>query len=159
MAQAQDRAAHVLYQSAFCRRCSLRFVGVDPASWEILPNAVDTHAFAPAASSRAPGPFRLLLTGKIGPTTGYRLLNSIEALARARKGGIEADLLVAGEIAPAVRVEADARVEAAGLARIVAGSEAFASSARARAVDRFSLDSWLDRHAAIFERLTGGSGR
>jgi glycosyltransferase involved in cell wall biosynthesis len=37
--------------------------------------------------------------------------------------------------------------------RVLADLPAYASAARARAVERFSLEPWLDRHAELFEEL------
>jgi glycosyltransferase involved in cell wall biosynthesis len=39
------------------------------------------------------------------------------------------------------------------VARVLADLPAYRMAARARAVDRFSLEPWLDRHAELFERL------
>lgn len=100
-------ASHVLYQSEFCRQCALKFLGLRDGAWEILHNAVDTAAFTPA-TERAPGPVRVLLTGKIGASTAYRLIASLEAIAAARRGGFNAELTVAGAIDPDVRAEAEA---------------------------------------------------
>ena len=48
---------------------------------------------------------------------------------------------------PAAEALADA------VARVLGDRERFASAARARAVERFALGPWLDRHAALFEEL------
>jgi glycosyltransferase involved in cell wall biosynthesis len=42
---------------------------------------------------------------------------------------------------------------AAAITRVLADLPAYRAAARARAVDRFSLEPWLDRHAELFERL------
>lgn len=42
---------------------------------------------------------------------------------------------------------------AEAVARVLAERERYSSAARERAVERFSLEPWLDRHAEIFERL------
>jgi glycosyltransferase involved in cell wall biosynthesis len=42
---------------------------------------------------------------------------------------------------------------AEGVARVLAELPAYRAAARARVVDRFSLEPWLDRHAELFERL------
>ena len=44
-------AAHVLYQSEFCKATADRFVGEPKCSWEVLYNAVDTEAFKPRADA------------------------------------------------------------------------------------------------------------
>lgn len=46
-----------------------------------------------------------------------------------------------------------AQAIADGMARIIAGREAFAAAARARATERFDLARWLDRHRAVFTQL------
>ena len=42
---------------------------------------------------------------------------------------------------------------AEALTRVLADLPAFSTAARARAVERFALGNWLDRHAELFERL------
>jgi hypothetical protein len=37
--------------------------------------------------------------------------------------------------------------------RVVADLPRYASAARQRAVERFALDTWLDRHAELFARV------
>jgi glycosyltransferase involved in cell wall biosynthesis len=37
--------------------------------------------------------------------------------------------------------------------RVLAERAVYASAARARAVERFSLEPWLDRHSALFSEL------
>ena len=48
------------------------------------------------APAEKKSPFTFLLTGKIGPDTGYRLTSSIAGLAAARKGGLDVRLVIAG---------------------------------------------------------------
>jgi glycosyltransferase involved in cell wall biosynthesis len=246
MAKVHAAASHVLYQSDFCRRCAERFLGAREGSGEVLTNAVDTARFVPPppgapAIARGPRPFTFLLTGKIGPATGYRLLSSIEGLAAVRRGGLDVRLTVAGAIAapvisaasalaerlgvgaavtflgpyahaqaPAIYQAADAYLMtkhndpcpnvvlealacglpvlhsasggvpelvgeagvglpvpetfddtpvpaagaiAEGMARIIGEHAAMAAAARARAMARFSLAAWLDRHEALFKAL------
>jgi glycosyltransferase involved in cell wall biosynthesis len=38
--------------------------------------------------------------------------------------------------------------------RVLAELPAYASAARARAVERFSLEPWLDRHSELFDELS-----
>jgi glycosyltransferase involved in cell wall biosynthesis len=47
--------------------------------------------------------------------------------------------------------EPDALAEA--VARVLAGREPYAAAARRRAVERFALEPWLDRHAELFAQL------
>jgi len=116
MARAVESASHVFYQSVFCKRAADRFLGTTPASWEILYNGVDTNMFTPAPREPLAGrPLKLLLTGKIGKSTMSRLLSTIEGLAAARKGGIDAVLDVYGFVAPEVMVEASIMIDRLGL--------------------------------------------
>ena len=249
MAVLHAGASHVLYQSDFCRRFAEHFLGRRAGPAEILYNAVDSERFVPrvsgavsaAGAAAAARPFNFLLTGKIGPGTGYRLLSSIEGLAAARRGGLDVRLTVAGAIAapvmaaagalaerlgvratvsflgPYAHVQAPAIYQAAdaylmtkhndpcpnvvlealacglpvlysasggvpelvgeagvglavpetfaetpvpaagaiaeGMARIIREQAPMAAAARARAVARFSLAAWLDRHEALFKAL------
>jgi glycosyltransferase involved in cell wall biosynthesis len=45
---------------------------------------------------------------------------------------------------------------AAAVERVLANRAAYGSAARRRAVERFALVPWLDRHAELFEQLVGG---
>ena len=47
----------------------------------------------------------------------------------------------------------DPHALAEAVTSVVADLPAYRAAARARAVDRFSLGPWLDRHAELFERL------
>jgi glycosyltransferase involved in cell wall biosynthesis len=122
MAAAHRHADHVIYQSEFCRRAALRFLGVEPRAWQVLPNAVDVERFAPRPAGTGPcgGQFRFLVTGKIGPSTAYRLWSTLDGLAVARRGGLDVALTVAGHLDDAVAAEAARRVAAAGLGDAVA---------------------------------------
>jgi glycosyltransferase involved in cell wall biosynthesis len=110
MAKVHAVADHVFYQSEFCRRCAERFLGARSGPSEILYNAVDTSHFTPREDAPRRGHFTFLLTGKIGPSTAYRLTSSIAGLAAARAGGLDVRLRVAGVI--------DAKLEAAARAQI-----------------------------------------
>lgn len=98
MARAHAAADYVFYQSEFCRDCAARFLGARPGRSEILYNGVDTSRFMPGAGKRRDGPFRFLVTGKIGASTAHRLMSSIEGLAAARNGGLDVTLTVAGYV-------------------------------------------------------------
>jgi glycosyltransferase involved in cell wall biosynthesis len=237
-------ATHVVYQSEFCRRCALQFLGARKEGSEILYNAVDTDAFTPSDVPEGDRPFTFLLTGKITAPTGYRLMASIAGLAAARRNGLEVRLLVAGAIdadverkarawadrhavsdaiswlgpyrhtdAPQVYRAADAYLMlkhndpcpnvvlealasglpvlysasggvpelvgsdagvglpvpdtfednpvpdpdaiAEGMAKILAQRDSMGRAARARAVARFDLKSWLIRHEVLFRQLVG----
>lgn len=47
---------------------------------------------------------------------------------------------------------------ASAISGVLAERERFASGARRRAVDRFALAGWLDRHATVFAELVGQDG-
>lgn len=245
MAAAYHAADHVFWQSAFCRLSADRFLGPRAGAGEILHNAVDTRAFAPPPrTERRDGAFTFLMTGKFDRHMAYRPLAAIEALARARRGGLESRLVVAGRMdpelraqleasaarhgvtsavaltgtygqtqAPAIYAAADAYLAltyndacpnavieamacglpvlysnsggtpelvgdeagvpldvepgwdrihvpdstaiAAGMAAVAAGRDAMAAAARARAVARFDIETWLARHDAVFGALLG----
>jgi glycosyltransferase involved in cell wall biosynthesis len=119
MAGAYHAASHVFWQSEFCRRCADRFLGVRAGSGEILHNAVDTERFAPSPPRERSGSFRLLTTGKIDASTGYRLISSINGLAAARRRGLDVTLRIAGTIDDVVARETAALVDRLGLAAAV----------------------------------------
>jgi glycosyltransferase involved in cell wall biosynthesis len=48
---------------------------------------------------------------------------------------------------------------AEGVRRVLADRDTYATAARRRAVERFALEPWLDRHAELFSRLAGGAPR
>lgn len=242
IARVHAAADHVFYQSEFCRHCAARFLGVRSGPSEILYNGVDTSRFTPSAGSRRGGPFRFLVTGKIGVSTAHRLKSSIDGLAAARKGGLDVSLTIAGYVesavldqakrqinqlrlsdavvftgsyahadAPAIYRGADAYLMtkyndpcpnsvlealasglpvlysasggvpelvgsdagvglaiertfdadlvptreaiAEGMAQIIAGRANMSAAARRRAVERFDLQQWLNRHEAVFRDL------
>lgn len=108
MSAAYQLADHVFWQSAFCRRCADQFLGHRDAPGEILFNAVDLSHFSPArATTRTPGPFTFLLTGKIQAHLSYRLEDSIAGLAAAREAGLDAALIIAGVLDTGARQAAD----------------------------------------------------
>jgi glycosyltransferase involved in cell wall biosynthesis len=43
--------------------------------------------------------------------------------------------------------------------RVLGDRETYADAARRRAVERFALEPWLERHAEVFSRLAGGAPR
>lgn len=115
MAAAYHKASHVFWQSEFCRRCADRFLGERRGPGEVLFNATDVSRFSPRTTEPPARPFTLLLSGKIGTSTSYRLTSSIDGLAAARKCGIDAALTIAGAIDAAVEAEARAQVATLGL--------------------------------------------
>ncbi len=228
-------ADHVLYQSAFCKRSADVFLGEPPASWEVLPNAVDVERFTPAVEPPPDGPV-LLLGGD--QTQSYRLELGLRTFARVLAAEPGARLLVTGRLVspaeplldelglrgtvelvgryaqreapqvirrahillhtkvndpcPSAVIEAMACglpvvypasggvVELVGeeagvgvphpdgwgrdeppspealaeaVARVLADLPTYAAGARRRAVERFALGPWLDRHARLFEDL------
>jgi glycosyltransferase involved in cell wall biosynthesis len=234
-----ESAAHVLYQSEFCKRAADEFLGPPSGSWEVLYNAVDVERFTPAESPPAGGPV-LLLGGD--QYQAYRLEVALRTLRALLPAQPAARLLVAGRLAipveplvaelgltgrvevlgryaqrdapelyrrahlllhtkvndpcPSVVIEALAcglpvvyaqsggvpelvgdeagagvphpdsweRDEppspeplAAAVEQVLAGLPRYREAARARAVERFSLPPWLDRHAELFAELVGRS--
>ena len=95
MAALLPLASHVFYQSRFCKDTADRFLGVQPAQWEILHNAVDTERFVPAAS-RPDRPLTLLLGGT--QYARYRVDAALRTLARVRTHVPGARLLITGEL-------------------------------------------------------------
>lgn len=88
-------AAHVFYQSQFCKDTADRFLGVQPAHWEILYNAVDTSRFVPARS-RTARPLTLLLGGT--QYARYRVDSALRTLALVRRTVPHARLLITGTL-------------------------------------------------------------
>ena len=95
-----ERAAHVVYQSAFCKLAADRYLGEPRAGWEILHNAVDTTVFTPAPEPPPGGPV-LLLGGD--QTASYRLETALRTLALLP----DARLLVTGTVFESGRQLAD----------------------------------------------------
>jgi glycosyltransferase involved in cell wall biosynthesis len=228
-------AAHVLYQSEFCKVSADEFLGEPHGPWEVLYNAVDVDRFTPAPAPPVDRPV-LLLGGD--QTQAYRLELALRTVALLP----EARLLVSGrlvsdpepllhELGIADRVELNGRysqeeapalfrrahlllhtkvldpcpslvieamacglpvvypasggtVELVGdnagigvphpadwardrppepealadaVTRVLADRDRFAAAARTRAVERFALGPWLDRHADLFEDLVRAS--
>ena len=95
MASLLPLAAHVFYQSQFCKDTADRFLGVQPERWEILHNAVETDRFVPA-SSRPERPMTLLLGGT--QYARYRVEAALRTLALLKRNVSDARLLVAGAL-------------------------------------------------------------
>lgn len=232
-------ADHVLYQSAFCKRSADLFLGTPGGSWEVLPNAVDTTSFTPAASPPEDGPLLLLGGDQIQGVDRVEL--ALRTLAVLLPEHPDARLLVTGHLAQPIepllselgligKVEITGRYaqhdapalfrrahlllhtqvndscptlvleamacglpvvhpasggtielvgEEAGIAvphplsferheppspeafadavsRTLLRREELGAAARRRAVERFDLARWLDRHAELFAELTSG---
>jgi glycosyltransferase involved in cell wall biosynthesis len=228
-------AAHVLYQSEFCKRAADEWVGPPRGTWDVLHNAVDVNHFAPAEGPPEGGP-ALLLGGD--QYQAYRLELGLETLAAIRSTHPDARLLVTGRLVtpieplidrlgleghvhvlgrysqgeapeifrrahlllhtkvndpcPSLVVEAmasglpvvyarsggvpelvgdDAGIGvphpdgferddpppadelAEAVQQVLAALPRYAAAARRRAVERFALEPWLDRHADVFERF------
>jgi glycosyltransferase involved in cell wall biosynthesis len=91
-----SRADFVFYQSAFGRRMCDAVLGPRPGPAAILPNAVDTGRFVPAAADPAPGGLRVLLGGT--QYREYRLRRALEAFALVRRERRDARLMVTGRL-------------------------------------------------------------
>ena len=95
MAALMPMAAHVFYQSRFCKDTADRFLGVQPAAWEVLHNAVDTSRFVPAPS-KSRRPLTLLLGGT--QYARYRVDSAVRTLALVRRSVTDTRLLIAGTL-------------------------------------------------------------
>lgn len=115
MATAYHQASHVFWQSQFCRRCANRFLGERSGSGEVLLNATDIDHFVPRSERNSQDSYVLLVTGKIGHSTAYRLESSIAGVAEARRGGLDVMLRIAGIVDPAVEAEMRAKAETLGI--------------------------------------------
>jgi glycosyltransferase involved in cell wall biosynthesis len=89
-----EAAAHVIYQSAFCKLSADRFAGEAARSWEILHNPVDTTRYTPAAAR--PRELTLLLGGN--QYQRYRFETALRALALVARKRPDARLLVTGRL-------------------------------------------------------------
>jgi glycosyltransferase involved in cell wall biosynthesis len=232
-----ETAAHVLYQSEFCKASADRFVGEPYGSWEVLYNAVDVDHFTPAASPPTGVPVvllygdqtqayrlevalrtfgllletepqaRLVVTGRLvsdpGPLLAdLRIVERVDFVGRYTQRDAPALLRGAHAVlhtkvndpCPSAVIEAMACgvpvvYPASGGTVELVGTEAgigvphpgswerdeppapealadavlhvltergrYAEAARSRAVERFALGPWLDRHAELFASLVG----
>jgi glycosyltransferase involved in cell wall biosynthesis len=238
--RALGAAAHVLYQSDFCKRSADEFVAEPRGSWEVLYNAVDVDHFVPPASAPADGPVLVLYGDQ---TQAYRLELALRTFAHVRRSYAEARLLITGRLVsdaapllgelgigdavelvgryaqreapsilqrahvllhtkvndpcPSAVIEAmacgipvvypasggtielvgdeagvgvphletwdrdeppppEALAEAVG--SVLAVQTSYAAAARRRAVERFALAPWLERHAGLFDELLARNG-
>jgi glycosyltransferase involved in cell wall biosynthesis len=87
-------AAHVVYQSAFCKLSADRFVAEPAGSWEVLHNPVDTVRYAPAGTQ--PARLTLLLGGN--QYQRYRFETALRTLALVVVERPDAKLLVTGRL-------------------------------------------------------------
>jgi glycosyltransferase involved in cell wall biosynthesis len=222
-------AAHVVYQSEFCKEAADHFLGQPAASWEVLPNAVDTHELTPG---EVPAGDPMLLLGG-DQTQAYRLETALETLAllpnarllvtgtsvvdvqrAADERGVGERVEITGRYAqraapaiyrrahvllhpkvrdpcPNVVLEALAcgvpvvhsasggvpelvgeagigvpsettwehdvppapEALADGVRTVLADHDRFRAAARARAVERFDLEPWIERHRQLFAEL------
>ena len=123
------------------------------------------HVLGPYTQADAPDIYRrahVLLHTKVNdpcPNVVLEAMSSGLPVVYARSGGVP-ELVGddAGIGAPHPDgYEMDEPPEPSALAdaitRVLTDLRAYSSAARRRAVDRFSLDPWLDRHADLFERL------
>jgi glycosyltransferase involved in cell wall biosynthesis len=94
MRRLRAMADHVVYQSRFCQISAERYLGFSEIPSGILYNPVDLVRFAPVAG-RDVGPLRILAAGTHG--TRDRVISVLEMLSLLRRGGIEAELTVAGK--------------------------------------------------------------
>ncbi len=93
--QALQGAAHVLYQSEFCKRSADEFLGEPRGGWEVLHNAVDTSRFTPPETRLGGGPV-VLLGGD--QTQAYRIELGLRTFAAFLVEHPDARLLVTGRV-------------------------------------------------------------
>lgn len=115
MARTYKQAAHVFWQSEFCRRGADLFLGRRDGPGEVLYNAVDTSRFTPAPKM-PDGPVVFLMTGKMDAHLFYRIENAIEGFARVARSGLDSRLRLAGWAAATVEARAYALAERLGIA-------------------------------------------
>lgn len=238
MARGLHAAAHVFFQSEFCRASAERFLGLPAAKAEVLYNPVDTARFAPSERSDRPPTLLLggnqyeryrletaLLTLTHLPDVHLRIAGRLSwtderratawALNRVRALGLEQRVHFVGPYAqrdapavihdgdvllhtkvndpcPGAVVEAmacglpvvysatggtpelvgsaagvgveqpldyerivppDAEALADAASRVFADLDRYARAARERAVERFDLQPWVQRHRKVFEAV------
>ena len=90
------KADYVFYQSIFCKNSADKFLGERKGKGEILYNAIDTNIFKPKDIKNKT--FTFLITGKIDFNLSYRIECSILGLNYAIKKGLDAQIIIAGEI-------------------------------------------------------------
>ena len=89
-------AKYVFYQSEFCKLSADRFLGERSGAWEILYNPVDTGYFRPAPAFPAGG---LVLLSVGTANERYRFESGLRTLAELVRRGVDARLIVAGNLA------------------------------------------------------------
>jgi glycosyltransferase involved in cell wall biosynthesis len=123
------------------------------------------HVLGRYAQRDAPALFRrahLLLHTKVNdpcPSLVIEALSSGLPVVYPRSGGVPE--LVGDDAGVGVRHPdgferddpPDPEALAEAVSTVLAGLPVFAAAARARAVERFALEPWLNRHAALFEEL------
>ena len=105
MARTYRQAAHVFWQSEFCRRGADLFLGPREGPGEVLYNAVDTSRFTPAPAF-PDGSVVFLMTGKMDAHLFYRIENAIRGFACVVADGLDARLRLAGWAAPSIEERA-----------------------------------------------------
>ena len=101
-------AAHVVYQSEFCKCSSDRFLVPARGAWDVLYNAVDTARFAPSPRATAWPTLTILVGGT--QDVAHRLHVALETLARVLRQRRDVKMLVTGRLHWG-RGEAQARAE------------------------------------------------
>lgn len=96
LARALAEAAHVFYQSKFCKEGADHYLGSARGTWEVLHNPVDTRHFVPAGREPDFAPLRLLLGGT--QYQYYRFETALQTLACLLTRGVDARLLVTGSL-------------------------------------------------------------
>ncbi len=100
MSYIYHRADFVFWQSKFCKKCADKFLGRRKGPGEVLYNSVDTKVFIPKSKNLIGNnkTFNFLITGKISLALEYRVIAAIKGLDLAIKKGLNANLILAGEL-------------------------------------------------------------
>ena len=100
MSSIYHQANFVFWQSMFCKTCADKFLGKRKGPGEILYNSVDTKVFIPKKNYLTGNQktFNFLITGKIFSELEYRVTAAIKGLDLAIKKGLNANLILAGEL-------------------------------------------------------------
>lgn len=103
-----ERADFVVYQSEFCRRCAVLFLGERNGSSEVLYNPVDTSVFSPKNGFDCANESPVFLVAGSHHDKD-RVKMAISAVSSIRQKGVDARLIVAGRLVWGPHAEEEAR--------------------------------------------------
>jgi glycosyltransferase involved in cell wall biosynthesis len=109
----QRMADYIIYQSEYSRQQAGRFLGSEPRRLlgsTLVYNGVDLQWYHPAPRAAGRGTVRLLTALNLY-RSAQELVPSLDAVARLRAGGTDAEIVVVGQVSP----ELAATVRAQGL--------------------------------------------